>query len=204
MTHAHKLSDKQLMLLSAAAQRQDLLLVPPDTLKGGAARALVSKLLTGGLVEEVTVGPADPHWRAGEDDQVVGLRITPAGLEAIGVEPEGAPDADAGDTPQPDSSQPQPASAEELALTPAPRQKREGTKRALVIALLSREQGASIDDLTTATGWLPHTTRAALTGLRQSGYAITRTRAEDNRTIYRLAPAAEPASAQAAPEPAEV
>ena len=73
-----------------------------------------------------------------------------------------------------------------------------------MIALLSREQGASIDDLTTATGWLPHTTRAALTGLRQSGYAITRTRAEDNRTIYRLAPAAEPASAQAAPEPAEV
>ena len=202
MTHAHKLSDKQLMLLSAASQRQDLLLILPDTLKGGAARAVVSKLLTGGLVEEVTVSPADPHWRTGEDGAAIGLRITPAGLQAIGIELEGAADADPGDTPQ-GSSEPQAASSEEPATTPAPRHTREGTKRALVIGLLSPEQGASLDDLTTVTGWLPHTTRAALTGLRQSGYAITRTRAEDNRTVYRLA-AAEPASAQAAPEPAEV
>ena len=135
---------------------------------------------------------------------MIGLRTTLAGLEAIGVEPEGTADADAGDTPQVGSSEPQVASSEEPAVAPTPRQQREGTKRALVIALLSREQGASIDDLTTATGWLPHTTRAALTGLRQSGYAITRTRAEDNRTIYRLAPAAEPVSAQATPEPAQV
>ena len=61
MTHAHKLSDRQLMLLSAASQRQDLLLILPDTLKGGAARAVVSNLLTSGLVEEVTVSPADSH-----------------------------------------------------------------------------------------------------------------------------------------------
>ena len=77
MTHAHKLRDKQLMLLSAASQRQDLLLILPDTLKGGAARAVVSKLLTGGLVEEVTVSPADPHWRTSEDGAAIGLRITP-------------------------------------------------------------------------------------------------------------------------------
>jgi hypothetical protein len=204
MTHSHKLSDKQLMLLSVASQREDHLLALPEILKGQPARALVSKLLAGGLVEEITVSPADPYWRTSEDDQMIGLRITPTGLEAIGIEPDGTADADAGDTPQVGSSEPQVASSEEPAVAPTPRRQREGTKRALVIALLSREQGASIDDLTTATGWLPHTTRAALTGLRQSGYAITRTRAEDNRTIYRLAPAAEPASAQAAPAPAEV
>ncbi len=61
-----------------------------------------------------------------------------------------------------------------------------------------------MEDLTTATGWLPHTTRAALTGLRQSGYQITRTRGEDHRTVYWIAPAAEPAVAQSAPEQAEV
>jgi hypothetical protein len=204
MTHAHKLSEKQLMLLSAASQRQDLLLPRPDTLKGGAARALVSRLLAIGLVEEVTVGPANPHWRTGEDNQAVGLRITPAGLEAIGVEPEHAADADRGETPQAHGIEAQPASAQEPAVTAAPRRQREGTKRALVIALLSREQGASIDDLTIATGWLPHTTRAALTGLRQSGYAITRIRTDGNRTVYHLAPPAEAASVQAASEPAEV
>ena len=191
MTKPLKLTDKQLMLLSAASQREDRLLALPETLKGGAARALVSKLLAGGLVEEITVSPADPHWRTGEDDQLIGLRITPAGLQAIGVEPERRCRCGSEETrrrPARRRSEARPASAQEPAVTPAPRQQREGTKRALVIALLSREQGASIDDLTTATGWLPHTTRAALTGLRQSGYAITRTRAEDNRTVYRLAP----------------
>ncbi len=204
MTKPLKLTDLQLMLLSAASQREDHLLALPETLKSRAAPAVVSKLLARGLVEETPVTSADPHWRTGKDGTLTGLRITPAGLQAIGVEPEGAPDADPGDTSQAGSREPEAASSEDPPLTPAPHQKREGTKRALVIALLSREQGASIDDLTTATGWLPHTTRAALTGLRQSGYAITRTRAEDNRTIYRLAPAAELASTQAAPEPAEV
>src|SRR3712207_5712755 len=112
MTHAHKLSDKQLMLLSAASQRQDLLLTLPDTPKGAAARALVSKLRAHGLVEEIPVGPADPHWRTGKDGAALGLRITPAGLEAIGIEPEDAADADAGDTPQAHASEPQPASAQ--------------------------------------------------------------------------------------------
>jgi hypothetical protein len=36
--------------------------------------------------------------------------------------------------------------------------------------------------------WLPHTTRAALTGLRKRGYAIERTRREDKTTRYRATP----------------
>ena len=42
-------------------------------------------------------------------------------------------------------------------------------KLAQVIELLGRADGATIVDLTPATGWLPHTTRAALTGLRKRG-----------------------------------
>jgi Protein of unknown function (DUF3489) len=53
---------------------------------------------------------------------------------------------------------------------------RSGTKIAEVLALLARAEGASIDELMGATGWLPHTTRAALTGLRRRGYAIERNR----------------------------
>jgi Protein of unknown function (DUF3489) len=41
------------------------------------------------------------------------------------------------------------------------------------VSLLSRQQGATLADLTAATGWLPHTARAALTGLRQKGHALT-------------------------------
>ena len=48
------------------------------------------------------------------------------------------------------------------------------SKAAKIIDLLQRDQGATLDELIAATGWLPHTTRAALTGLRKRGYEITR------------------------------
>ena len=46
------------------------------------------------------------------------------------------------------------------------------TKKAKLIALLSRKSGADVPSLSATLGWLPHTTRAALTGLRKSGYEI--------------------------------
>ncbi len=52
------------------------------------------------------------------------------------------------------------------------------TKSAQVIALLERSEGASLAELVAATGWLPHTTRAALTGLRKKRYEIARTSVE--------------------------
>ena len=59
-------------------------------------------------------------------------------------------------------------------------------KTATVIALLEREEGATLAELIAATGWLPHTTRAALTGLRKKGHVIERSkRGED--TCYRIA-----------------
>ena len=45
------------------------------------------------------------------------------------------------------------------------------TKLAQVVELLQQDRGASIDELIVLTGWLPHTTRAALTGLRKRGFA---------------------------------
>jgi hypothetical protein len=41
-----------------------------------------------------------------------------------------------------------------------------------VVALLQRPEGATLDDLVAATGWQPHTTRAALTGLKKKGHVI--------------------------------
>ena len=62
------------------------------------------------------------------------------------------------------------------------------TKSAAVIALLSREDGATLDEMIAATSWLPHTTRAALTGLKKKGHVIVRgTRGEV--TCYRIAAA---------------
>jgi hypothetical protein len=62
---------------------------------------------------------------------------------------------------------------------------REGSKLANIISLLDRPDGASMDELIHATTWLPHTTRAALTGLRKRGLNIERRRA-DGTTSYRI------------------
>lgn len=54
--------------------------------------------------------------------------------------------------------------------------------------MLSKKEGASLDDMIAATGWLPHTTRAALTGLRKRGLTIERALiAEGVGSIYRIA-----------------
>jgi hypothetical protein len=46
------------------------------------------------------------------------------------------------------------------------------SKTERVIALLRHENGATLDELVTTTGWQPHTTRAALTGLKKKGLVI--------------------------------
>lgn len=64
---------------------------------------------------------------------------------------------------------------------------RSASKTTQVIALLSRKEGASLDELVEATAWLPHTVRAALTGLRKKGHAIGREKI-DGVTRWSIAP----------------
>jgi hypothetical protein len=59
------------------------------------------------------------------------------------------------------------------------------TKIGKVIALLERKDGATLDELVEATGWLPHTTRAGLTGLKKKGHTIERDKRGDT-TCYRI------------------
>jgi hypothetical protein len=46
-------------------------------------------------------------------------------------------------------------------MSPTAATPRAGSKQARVIRMLSGKHGASLDALNLATGWLPHTTRAA-------------------------------------------
>jgi hypothetical protein len=52
--------------------------------------------------------------------------------------------------------------------------------------MLRRPEGATILALTEATGWLPHTTRAAITGVRKRGYSVALERSEEGGSVYRL------------------
>lgn len=50
--------------------------------------------------------------------------------------------------------------------------------------LMTRDDGASLDELAAATGWQPHSCRAFLTGLRKKGWAIERKKRENGTTIW--------------------
>lgn len=62
------------------------------------------------------------------------------------------------------------------------------TKQDQIASLLLRDEGATLDQMVAATGWLPHTTRAALTGLRKKGYAIDSDKVDGVRTCRAVAP----------------
>jgi len=62
------------------------------------------------------------------------------------------------------------------------------TKTAILRKLLSRKSGADLVALQSATGWQPHSVRAALSGLRKAGYIIDRTEPTKSgaSAVYRL------------------
>ncbi len=65
----------------------------------------------------------------------------------------------------------------------SPARRRRQTKQARILELLQRPTGASITDLTKATGWQPHSVRAALTGLRKKDHDVVH--AKDERGVAR-------------------
>jgi Protein of unknown function (DUF3489) len=168
-----KLSDTQAVILSAASQRDDGAVLPlPERLKirGGAVDKVLGSLEAKGLID---------HLGAPRGDEPPPLRITSAGLEAIGVEPEddapkGATPAHAGATLADAGVEavdaPAPATGADCAATRAKRKARaktakqgkavpaakptlrSGTKQALMIYLLKRPEGATVDQIAEATG----------------------------------------------------
>ena len=144
-----------------------------------------------GLVREVRARRHAPVWRRDDDtEQAFTLKLTAAGLNAVA--------ADSSDANEEATFQKQNGDVIELETSPdriessdagpgeeagedkaALRVPRAGTKISTVIDMLGCDAGATIDELVTATGWLPHTTRAALTGLRKRGLEIGRRKATD-------------------------
>lgn len=170
-----KLNDTQCVLLAAAAARDNGSLIPfPDSLGEAGARVpkAIAALIKAGLAAESEVSDASLVHRT-DGDVRYGLFISDTGRSAINIEPDGAgsvADAKVAPAPAPAAN--------------APRQ----TKAALVVELLQRKQGATLNEMVEATGWLPHTTRAALTGLKKKGHVIDKSK-RDDATCYRIAKA---------------
>jgi len=196
-----RLSDTQRVILSAASRRKDGAVLPlPKDLRiaGGAVNKVLGSLKAKGLID---------HQGAFRGDDLPPLRITRAGLEAMGVEPEGAEAST--DTAaaikagtrartatkskgKPKFKPGKTARAEKPRL-------RAVTKQAQMIELLKRPQGATVEQIAEATGWQHHTIRGAISGALKKKLGLTveatrtrevgpnKTGAKGSSTVYRIA-----------------
>lgn len=170
-----KFTTPQRNMLCVAAQREDRCLEPNGDLKGSAARAFATKLIDAGMAREVRTKDGLPVWRA---DKTSGhnysLKLTGIGIKAA------AEQQDANSF-----------SSSAMPLDPLPTPK-ETSKLSKLILMLSQDGGITVDEISKAMGWLPHTTRAALTGLRKRGVSILRDKVlGKRRSSYRIEPSFE-------------
>jgi Protein of unknown function (DUF3489) len=184
-----KLTDLQMVLLSSAAQRDDGALLPLPKLVKLEPRArtrVFNALLKKELVTEQAAPPDAPAWRETGDGQRFMLVINPAGLEAIGVEPEAEwQEPEKSEKPKPSPKRKKKSQEPKKATPPGVRP---GTKLALMIELLGRDDGATIAEIVEATGWQPHSVRGAISGTLKKKLGLTvSSDAEENRgRVYRI------------------
>ena len=174
-----KLTETQTTILTAGSQRPDNIAMPlPKGLAGAAAKMAVTKMIERGWLQEVDANlrRGEPLWRETGDGHGTTLVVTDAGLLAIGIEPvvvktEVTIHENAAETP--------------VTKLPMPRA---GTKQAMLIALLQAPDGATMDEIVAATGWLSHTARGAMSGAlgKKLGLVVSSEKDATRGRVYRL------------------
>ena len=209
------LSDTARVVLAAAAQRDDLSVLPfPEgcRAKGGAEQRVLDGLKKRGLIRVI-----------GTDGGPERLVITSEGMAAIGIEAEhdapgsatknGASAAPADIDVQTDEAPTKGSVADDRVIQAetdseataakhgeaAPAEKRargSATKQALMIDMLKRPEGATVAEIAVATGWQHHSIRGAISGTlkKKLGLVVEATRevgpnkigAKGSATVYRI------------------
>ncbi len=159
-----KLTEMQRAVLSSACSNELGLVTRPAGLKPAQVTKMTAVLVDAGLVKEIRAKAGSPVWRKDEAGTEFALKVLKAGRAMVTTIALATPTVKVQNVAVP------PVAADAKPLTavgdePAPR----APKQTAIVALMQRPDGASIADLIAATGWLPHTTRAALSGSAQKG-----------------------------------
>lgn len=168
------LSDTQRVILAHAAARDDGRIFPtPRTLtkNSGAITLSLRPLVASGMVSEISANLEDTSWGQTADGAPTTLVVTELGMAAIGA--QSTLSVEDGPTPAPVRTVRQPSATSKLGV---------------LIASLGRPNGATLDELVTATGWQKHSVRGAISGALKVKHHLNvqSTVVEGRGRVYRI------------------
>ena len=187
-----QLSDSQLIVLTAACQREDRCVFPVTAkLKGNAAGNVLKSLLKKDLIKEVRAKRDDTVWRHDGERGRMTLVATTAAFAALGIDPRDEAEDGEGDAAEmaPANVEAKPNAGPKSSKTKEPKVPRKDSKQARLIAMLGRVKGASIDEVVEALKWQPHTVRGAIAGAlkKKLGLDVTSEKDDKRGRVYRIA-----------------
>ena len=190
-----KLTDTQRVILSAAAARPGGEVLPVPTslkTKGAALTKTLQALRKRGMLDERPTARNAASWRKDEGGRRMMLIITDLGLQSIdgGTAKMPANPSRPAKTSErkPRSRSQRPAAPTDSKPNSADPTTRPGTKLALLIDLVARSGGASLDEIREAICWQPHSVRGAISGAlkKKLGLAVVSERVEGRGRVYRI------------------
>ncbi len=199
-----RLTDAQLMILSAAASRDNGMLLPLPaslTLNKGAATLVLESLIRKGLAAERIASLDDETWRLDDTGDRLILIITDQGLGALGINREGRDEQE--NVPQ--TATERSTYVNQSKRTPLAKSSNKntgdhprgskaspahnpGSKFSVLIDQLRRDGGATVQELMAVTGWQAHSVRGAISGTlkKKLGLRVTSESVADRGRVYRI------------------